>query len=99
MPVMQPRIEGRGNGIKTAIDNMSGLASALGRDPRHLTKFFGFELGSQSRFDPKTGFATINGAHDLRALNGHLKTFITEFVLCPQCGLPETHFKPSNEGH
>jgi translation initiation factor 5 len=37
MPVMQPRIEGRGNGIKTAIDNMSGLASALGRDPRRTS--------------------------------------------------------------
>jgi hypothetical protein len=34
MPVMLTKVEGRGNGIKTVIPNMSDVAKALSRPPQ-----------------------------------------------------------------
>lgn len=53
MPRVMSKIEGRGNGIKTVIPNMVDVAQALNRDPAICTKYFGCELGAQSRYDPK----------------------------------------------
>jgi translation initiation factor 2 beta subunit (eIF-2beta)/eIF-5 len=53
MPRIVTKIEGRGNGIKTVNVNVLDVATALHRPPAHLTKFFGCELGAQSRYDPK----------------------------------------------
>ena len=40
MPRMIAKTEGRGNGIKTVIVNMSDIATALNRPPELVTKFF-----------------------------------------------------------
>jgi len=40
MPVLTTKIEGKGNGIKTVIPNMSDVARALSRPPTYTTKFF-----------------------------------------------------------
>eukprot|EP00767_Chilomastix_cuspidata_P000642 gnl/Chilomastix_cuspidata/1171.p1 GENE.gnl/Chilomastix_cuspidata/1171~~gnl/Chilomastix_cuspidata/1171.p1 ORF type:complete len:346 (-),score=190.86 gnl/Chilomastix_cuspidata/1171:278-1315(-) len=93
MPVMQTRGEGRGNGVKTVIENMLDLSKHLRREPEHITRYFGFELGAMARYDKTTGFATLNGTHTLRDLNEHLQTFITRYLVCPNCGLPELEFK------
>lgn len=34
MPVMLTKVEGRGNGIKTVVPNMSDVAKALSRPPQ-----------------------------------------------------------------
>lgn len=47
MPKLTRNIEGRGNGIKTLIPNMSDIAKALSRPPSYPTKYFGCELGAQ----------------------------------------------------
>eukprot|EP00239_Pterosperma_sp_CCMP1384_P009862 CAMPEP_0197861166 /NCGR_PEP_ID=MMETSP1438-20131217/37043_1 /TAXON_ID=1461541 /ORGANISM="Pterosperma sp., Strain CCMP1384" /LENGTH=462 /DNA_ID=CAMNT_0043478255 /DNA_START=332 /DNA_END=1720 /DNA_ORIENTATION=+ len=90
MPPLQSKIEGRGNGIKTNIVNMVDVAKALARPPSYTTKFFGCELGAQSKFDEKTGTAIVNGAHDTSKLTQHLEIFIKKFVQCYACGNPET---------
>ena len=41
MPRIVGKVEGRGNGIKTAIPNMVDVASSLHRPPGEVTKFFG----------------------------------------------------------
>lgn len=63
MPKLKAKIEGRGNGIKTNIMNMSDIARALKRPPEYPTKFCGCELGSQSKFEVAEGKAIVNGAH------------------------------------
>lgn len=90
MPRMVTKIEGRGNGIKTNIVNMVDIAKALGRPPSYTTKYFGCELGAQSKFDDKTGTSHVNGAHDTAKLAGLLENFIKKFVQCYGCGNPET---------
>uniref|UniRef100_A0A804PB26 W2 domain-containing protein n=1 Tax=Zea mays TaxID=4577 RepID=A0A804PB26_MAIZE len=90
MPRMITKIEGRGNGIKTNIVNMVDIAKALARPASYTTKYFGCELGAQSKFDEKTGISLVNGAHDTAKLAGLLEVFIKKYVQCYGCGNPET---------
>nr|CAD1823555.1 unnamed protein product [Ananas comosus var. bracteatus] len=90
MPKMVTKIEGRGNGIKTNIVNMVDIAKALARPASYTTKYFGCELGAQSKFDEKTGTSLVNGAHDTAKLAGLLENFIKKYVQCYGCGNPET---------
>ncbi|XP_042066389.1 eukaryotic translation initiation factor 5-like [Salvia splendens] len=90
MPRMITKIEGRGNGIKTNIVNMVDIAKALSRPASYTTKYFGCELGAQSKFDEKTGTSHVNGSHDTSKLAGLLENFIKKFVQCYGCGNPET---------
>ncbi|XP_062224069.1 eukaryotic translation initiation factor 5 [Phragmites australis] len=90
MPRMITKIEGRGNGIKTNIVNMVDIAKALARPASYTTKYFGCELGAQSKFDEKAGISLVNGAHDTAKLAGLLEVFIKKYVQCYGCGNPET---------
>eukprot|EP00268_Persea_americana_P014570 TRINITY_DN164_c0_g2_i1.p1 TRINITY_DN164_c0_g2~~TRINITY_DN164_c0_g2_i1.p1 ORF type:complete len:453 (+),score=134.71 TRINITY_DN164_c0_g2_i1:700-2058(+) len=90
MPKMITKIEGRGNGIKTNIVNMVEIARALARPASYTTKFFGCELGAQSKFDEKSGTSLVNGAHETAKLAGLLENFIKKYVQCYGCGNPET---------
>ncbi|KAG9440049.1 hypothetical protein H6P81_020214 [Aristolochia fimbriata] len=90
MPRMITKIEGRGNGIKTNVVNMVDIAKALARPASYTTKYFGCELGAQSKFDEKTGTSLVNGAHDTAKLAGLLENFIKKYVQCYGCGNPET---------
>ncbi|KAF8103159.1 hypothetical protein N665_0188s0112 [Sinapis alba] len=90
MPKMVTKTEGKGNGIKTNIVNNVEIAKALGRPASYTTKYFGCELGAQSKFDEKTGTSLVNGAHNTSKLAGLLEAFIKRYVQCYGCGNPET---------
>jgi translation initiation factor 5 len=93
MPQISGKVEGRGNGIKTRIDNCADVARALHRPAGYLCKFFGCELGALTKIDDETGTYVVNGAVDDRVLAETVKKFIEMFVLCPNCKLPETDLK------
>lgn len=90
MPVLLTKIEGKGNGIKTVLPNMSDVSRSLSRPPSYPTKFFGCELGAQTSFDEKSDRYIVNGAHDSTKLRDLLDNFIVKFVLCGSCKNPET---------
>lgn len=91
MPVLQAKVEGRGNGIKTVIVNMADIAKSLERPPTYTTKFFGFELGALTNIDIGKDRFIVNGKHDQETLAKALDNFIERFVLCKKCGRnPET---------
>ena len=89
MPALVTKIEGRGNGIKTVILNMHELAKSLHVHPAYPTKYFGIELGAQSKFSASSDRAVVNGAHQPGDLAKILERFIAAFILCPVCKLPE----------
>lgn len=93
MPLLETKIEGKGNGIKTVVPNMSDIARALSRPPTYPTKFFGTELGAQTIIDEKGDRYIVNGAHDANRLRELLDGFIDKFVLCGYCKNPETALK------
>ncbi|KAH7160073.1 domain found in IF2B/IF5-domain-containing protein [Dactylonectria estremocensis] len=90
MERIQTKIEGKGNGIKTVVVNLSSVAQSLARPGAYVIKYFGFELGAQTNIDPKDDRWIINGAHDAAKLQDHLDGFINKFVLCKKCKNPET---------
>ncbi|XP_010497175.1 PREDICTED: probable eukaryotic translation initiation factor 5-2 [Camelina sativa] len=90
MPKMVTKTEGKGNGIKTNIINNVEIAKALARPASYTTKYFGCELGAQSKFDEKTGTSLVNGAHNTSKLSGLLENFIKKYVQCYGCKNPET---------
>lgn len=90
MPKLISKVEGKGNGIRTVIPNMSEIAKSLSRPSTYLTKFFGCELGAQVKCDEKNSKYVVNGAHQPDKLQELVDCFIEKFVLCPSCRNPET---------
>lgn len=90
MERIQTKIEGKGNGIKTVVVNLSSVAQSLARPGSYLIKYFGFELGAQTNIDPADDRWIINGAHEASKLQELLDGFIKNFVLCKHCKNPET---------
>ena len=96
MPMVVGKIEGKGNGIKTVIVNISDLGLALHREPGEVNKFFGCEIGAQTTYNEKDDKAIVNGAHTDQVLQRSIHKYIEAFVLCPNCKLPETDYKIKN---
>lgn len=90
MPPLKAKVEGRGNGIKTVIENMSAIGEALSRPPSYMTKYFGFELGTQTICDAKNDRWIVSGKHEEEDLAKLLDDFIDRYVLCGKCSNPET---------
>ncbi|EKD21262.1 uncharacterized protein L3040_000698 [Drepanopeziza brunnea f. sp. 'multigermtubi'] len=90
MEKLQSKIEGKGNGIKTVIVNLSSVANSLARPGAYVIKYFGFELGAQTNSNPADDRWIINGAHEASKLQEYLDGFINKFVLCKKCKNPET---------
>eukprot|EP00587_Corethron_hystrix_P004738 CAMPEP_0113310634 /NCGR_PEP_ID=MMETSP0010_2-20120614/8201_1 /TAXON_ID=216773 ORGANISM="Corethron hystrix, Strain 308" /NCGR_SAMPLE_ID=MMETSP0010_2 /ASSEMBLY_ACC=CAM_ASM_000155 /LENGTH=385 /DNA_ID=CAMNT_0000166129 /DNA_START=640 /DNA_END=1797 /DNA_ORIENTATION=+ /assembly_acc=CAM_ASM_000155 len=93
MPTISGKVEGRGNGIKTVIVNVSEVSLSLHRDAGELNKFFGCELGAQTSVNDDRYI--VNGSHTDHVLQDLVHRYVEKFVLCPNCGLPETNFKIS----
>ncbi|TGZ84655.1 hypothetical protein EX30DRAFT_5163 [Ascodesmis nigricans] len=98
MEKLQSKIEGKGNGIKSVIVNLSSVAHSLSRDPSYVVKYFGFELGAQVTANPSDDRYIINGAHDAPKLQDYLDGFINKFVLCGKCKNPETDLLVQKDG-
>ncbi|KAJ1339634.1 hypothetical protein BSLG_005756 [Batrachochytrium salamandrivorans] len=71
--ILISKVEGKGNGIKTVIPNMTEVARALSRPPMYPTKC------AQVIFDAANDRHIVNGAHDAEKLQSLLDTFIDKF--------------------
>ena len=85
MPTMIIKVEGRGNGIKTIITNLDSIGLALDRSPDIILKYFSFSLGTIAEKNN-----IIKGLHNIETLNELLNNFITKYVQCSKCSIPET---------
>ena len=76
---------------------LTASTSTRPRTPTDVLKWFGCEMGAQTKFDKKTGTSIVNGAHDAKALAEKLEGFIKKYVQCYSCGNPETVVKIKRE--
>lgn len=87
------QVVGKGKMIKTVLLNVDDVAKDLKVHPQHMTAYFGYEIGVQSKYDgkkPDRERAMLSGDRDTKELIDVHKKFIKDFVLCPRCKLPET---------
>ena len=87
MPVFQSFIEGK----TTLISNFTDVARKLGRELSHLVKFFAIEVGAQGEIDGHR--LRLNTAKNPAFLNQKLEAYVKEFVICKECGKPDTEIR------
>jgi translation initiation factor 5 len=97
MSLVETTVKGHGNGTKTVISNIEAVAKALGRPPAYICKFLGVEVGAQTTIDVKNNRYIVNGEFDATRFQDLLDGFIKKFVLCPQCGNPETKLRVTSK--
>ncbi|KAJ9451702.1 Eukaryotic translation initiation factor 5 [Diplonema papillatum] len=88
MPPLQTKIEGGGNGIKTVLPNVEEVAKRLNRDPAYPMKHLGNSLGVASKLEDAKWI--LMGEHNKDTLQKVLFEYVLKFVLCKNCGNPET---------
>ena len=97
MQQVDTKVEGRGNGIKTSISNLCAVAKALDRPPSYICKYLGIELGAQTQMYEDDKRYIISGKFEAVRLQDLLDGFIEKFVLCNECGNPETRLRVTSK--
>jgi translation initiation factor 2 subunit 2 len=96
-----PEIEGSGDrfdvpdpdvrqeGNVTVYENFQDTLDRLGREGDHVLKFLQDELGTSAHID-ESGRARLTGEFGQRRIADAVDEYTDEFVLCSECGLPDT---------
>lgn len=90
MPVAEVLIQGQ----RTMFVNFNDVASCLRRDPKHMLKFFTKELATSSEEQDKK--IIFQGRFPGMLMNRKLETYAKEYVICPNCGKPDTKLLKSD---
>jgi len=83
-----PDPEGETDGAFTRLTNLDRIADALARDPEHLHRFVQREFGTNGQYEEGRG--RYNGSFTLADFEAALDAYSEEYVLCSECGLPDT---------
>ena len=75
-------------GNRTMIKNFKAIVSTLNREPEHLIKYLLRELGAAGNMDGNQ--AVFQGKFSKAAVDDRIKRYVEEFVLCRECGGPDT---------
>ena len=76
------------SGNRTMLRNFKAIASALNRDQEHMIKYLLRELGAAGNIDGHQ--AVFQGKFTKAAVDERIKRYVDEFVLCRECGGPDT---------
>lgn len=83
-----PKVTGHIQGAKTIVSNFHQIVNALGRTPEHVLKYILKELATPGKL---TRNALIFGAKvPASRINEKIKKYASEYVLCRDCGKPDT---------
>ena len=85
--VPDPSVRQEGN--ETIYQNFQETLDRLGRDQRHVLKFLQNEFGTSANIDD-AGRARFTGDFDADRVTSALEEYVDTYVLCPECGLPDT---------
>jgi len=85
-----PEPEVRPEGHVTVYENFQSTIDRLGREEDHVLKFFQDDLGTSAQIDER-GRARLKGAFNQRRIQQVLDEYVETYVLCPECGLPDTN--------
>lgn len=83
-----PKVEGHFEGKKTIITNFTHITSYLRRNPEHFQKFMLKELAASGQREGDR--LVLNNTVPSAKINQKVEQYVKEFVLCAQCGKPDT---------
>ena len=83
-----PKIEGRIEGKKTILTNFFNIAEHLRRNPEHFQKFILRELAASGQREGER--LVLNMKVPSEKINQKIEQYAKEFVLCRECGKPDT---------
>ena len=91
-----PKILGHVQGNRTILSNFLQIAGILRREPEHLLKYILKELATPGEIK-KSGSVIVGTKVSASRINEKIKQYSNEFVLCQECGKPDTKIeKESN---
>lgn len=83
-----PKVKGHIEGVKTIIINFSEICSVLHREPSQLLKYLQRELAAPASINNKR--LILGRKINSGLINEKIERYAQEFVLCPECGKPDT---------
>jgi len=89
------KVRGHFQGNKTCIANFYQIASSFNREPQHLFKYILRELATPGEL--RKPEALIGAKIGASRINEKIWKYANEFVLCRDCGKPDT--KLTNDSH
>jgi len=90
-----PKVRGHIEGNKTIISNFNQIAQSLRRPLDHLLKFLLKELATPGTLKPKG--LVIGAKVAATRINEKIRQYANEFVLCRDCGKPDTQIIKDGE--
>lgn len=75
-------------GKTTILENFAEIADVVRRDQDHLMKYLLGELGTAGKIDGTR--AIFNGKFESSLINGLVKGYVDDYVICSECGKPDT---------
>lgn len=92
-----PKVKGHIEGNKTVVVNFLQIANVLRRTVDHLLKFVLKELATPGEVK-KSGLLVLGSKIPASRINDKLRQYAHEFVLCPDCGKPDTEISKESGG-
>ena len=84
-----PKVLGHIQGNRTVISNFLQIASSLRRDSNHMLKYVLKELATPGEVK-KSGALIMGTKVPASRINDKVRQYANEFVLCFECGKPDT---------
>ncbi|ACV48520.1 Translation initiation factor IF2/IF5 [Halomicrobium mukohataei DSM 12286] len=82
----------RQEGNATVFENFQSVCDRLSRADEHVMQFLQNEVGTSGHID-ESGRARLTGEFRERRIADALDAYADAYVLCPECGLPDTKLK------
>lgn len=96
-PALTHTLTREGGSVKTIITNTTEVCKALHTQPVFVCKWMGCSLSTNSSIN-RYGLISLGGQLTVRQMEECLEAYITLFVLCDECSLPETTLGVSKSG-
>ena len=92
-----PKVAGHIQGTKTVITNFANICSITRRAQEHLIKYLQRELATPAAID---GPRLVLGRKiSSELINKKIEQYCTDFVLCRECGKPDTQLTKEDRVH
>ena len=91
-----PKATGFVEGTKTVLKNFGDMSKLFNRAPEHFQKFLLKELATPGV--PQSGRLVLGRKVQPALINEKIKKYADLYVICPDCGKPDTSIESSKEG-